>query len=128
MDSNIFSVPRDVSEDATNLFSKHFDGIKKEDNKGLKIKLTNQVHRDIALPEIGTVLGSCLDAENAVKIITIKSKDDFQGLISSISQIATVNGYDDMVKVELVADEVSKVTKKATTSKAKPTTNSTIKA
>jgi len=109
MDKITVSVPRSSGEDAVQYFDKDDKG----EYKPLKLRLTNKVHRDIGLPEVGLTLGSCLDDANCSKDITLKHPDELISLMSSISQIAKVNGYDDLVDIEFEAKQAKKpVTRK----------------
>ena len=67
----------------------------------LKLTATNLMPRDVAFPEVeGLFLRHAGNEVERTKEITLDSEDQLQRLVSSVAQIAELNGYERAFELE----------------------------
>lgn len=71
----------------------------------IKMKITNHMPRDIALPEVrGLFLRSVFYPGDNQKIVEITTEDQMKRMISSVEQICELNQYEKALTIEEVED------------------------
>lgn len=89
--------PSLMGKDANELVAVEFAGAKYP----LKVVVTNMMPRDVVFPEVeGLHLRHVGNEIGRVRVVEITGEDQFQRLVSSISQIAELNGYALAVTIE----------------------------
>jgi hypothetical protein len=72
----------------------------------IDIKFTNLVARGLTFPEVnGLALESCAHSEAGTVTVEVDSLDALNRLVSSIEQVAELNGYAELLAIEPVFDE-----------------------